>query len=92
MICFSCLAILNFELPFVAATQYILATDYKNYTVVQQCNNYLLFNIQFVWAFSRTPVASAQTNLAITAAFVANGVSVKDIIEIDQNACPANRV
>jgi hypothetical protein len=84
--------LLNIELPFVASTQYIIGTDYSNFAVVQQCNNFFLFHIQFVWAFSRNPIPSPSTILSIEQTLTAKKIAAKDFLVIDQVTCPLNRV
>jgi lipocalin len=85
---------MNTRLPsfLLGYTQYVIGTDYANFTVVQQCTNYLLFHFQYVWAFSRNPIPSASTIQAINQTLAANNIAEKGMVETDQVNCAANRV
>ncbi|XP_029978865.1 apolipoprotein D-like [Sphaeramia orbicularis] len=67
---------------------WVLSTDYKSYSLVYSCSDYLsLFHIDFAWILARTRVLSEDFVNQLRGKLEAAGVNIKQLTVTNQTDC-----
>ena len=72
---------------YFAGYLWVLDTDYENFAMVHSCDDYILFNYQLNWLYSRTQTLETGDVQDALREFEDAGIYVTSFIESDQTGC-----